>query len=149
VNRADPADLPGRACSVAAALDVVGDRWSLLVVREVSFGHHRFSEILAGTGAPRDRLTARLKLLVEVGVLDRRPYQDNPPRAEYHLTAAGGGLLPVLHALRQWGDDNVVTRPPVRLIHGSDDHEARGEWTCITCGQPLRGSHAHLEPVQP
>lgn len=147
MNRIDTADLPGRACSVAAALDVVGDRWALLVVREVTLGHHRFSEILAGTGAPRDRLTARLKLLVEAGVLERRPYQDNPPRSEYHLTQAGKGLRPVLHALRQWGDDNAVLEPPVRLVHGSDAHEARGEWTCVTCGQPLRGSHAHLEPA--
>lgn len=144
MDRIDTADLPGRPCSVAAALDVVGDRWSLLVVREVGFGHHRFSEILAGTGAPRDRLTARLKLLTEAGILERRPYSEHPPRSEYHLTEAGRGLGPVLHTLRQWGDEHAVLSPPVRQVHGSDDHEVTGQWVCATCGVPVRGSHARL-----
>ena len=91
--------LPGGRCSVAGALDVVGDRWALLVVREVFFGHHRFSDILRGTGAPRERLSARLSALVDAGVLERRQYSDAPPRAGYHLTASGRDLLPVLQAL--------------------------------------------------
>lgn len=143
----DPHDLPGRACSIAAALEVVGDRWSLLVVREVSLGHRRFSDIVRGTGAPRDRLTVRLNRLVEAGVLERRPYSDAPPRSEYHLTPAGWELLPVLHSLRQWADAHVVEEPPGRLVH---EHEALGEhpfdgaWTCRTCGQPIRGTKAHM-----
>ena len=68
--RIDPQTLPGRPCSMAAALDVVGDRWSLLIVREVSFGNGRFSQIATNTGAPRDRLAARLKTLVDAGVLE-------------------------------------------------------------------------------
>jgi DNA-binding HxlR family transcriptional regulator len=102
-------ELPGRPCSIAAALDVVGDRWSLLAVREVWMGHHRWSEILAGTGAPRDRLAARLKALVDAGVLDRRQYQDSPPRCDYHLTEAGEALVPVLQALRTWGKAYAVS----------------------------------------
>jgi DNA-binding HxlR family transcriptional regulator len=96
-------DLPGRPCPIAAALEVVGDRWSLLAVREVWMGNHRWSEILAGTGAPRDRLAARLKALVEAGVLERRQYQDSPPRCDYHLTDSGEQLIPVLTALKEWG----------------------------------------------
>ena len=100
----DLADLPGRPCPVAAALELVGDRWSLLVVREVSLGAHRFTRIQEGTGAPRDRLAARLKALVESGILRRERYSETPERFEYHLTAAGQELVPVLRALRLWGE---------------------------------------------
>src|SRR4029079_2786961 len=70
--RIDPSTLPGPPCSIAAALDLIGDRWSLLAVREVMFGNHRFSEIARNTGAPRDRLAARLKVLVGAGGPERR-----------------------------------------------------------------------------
>lgn len=137
MGRIDADDLPGRACAAAAALDVVGDRWTMLVVREVVFGNHRFSEIARHTGAPRDRLAARLARLVEAGVLERRQYQDNPPRSDYHLTASGRGLLPVLEALRQWGDRWAVQEPPVRAQHtGAAEHvhEVVGQWRCRACG---------------
>ena len=130
--------LPGRHCSIAGALDVVGDRWALLVVREVSLGAHRFSEIVRGTGAPRDRLTARLNALVEAGVLERRRYSDAPPRSDYHLTQAGRELLPVLQSLLQWGDRWVATRPPVELWH--DGHRIDPAWLCRTCGEPTVGA---------
>lgn len=97
------AELPGRPCPIAASLEVVGDRWALLVIREVALGGHRFTDIAAGTGAPRDRLTARLTSLVEAGVLERRRYSDAPPRHDYHLTDAGRALLPVLDQLLLWG----------------------------------------------
>ena len=128
-------DLPGRACSIAGALEVVGDRWALLVVREVSLGNHRFTDIAAGTGAPRDRLTARLNDLVEVGVLERRPYSTSPPRSGYHLTRSGWELLPVLQSLLQWGDRWVAETPPVELHH--DGHRAELAWTCRTCGRTV------------
>lgn len=127
------AELPGRPCSIAGALEVVGDRWSLLVVREVALGAHRFTDIAAGTGAPRDRLSARLHDLVAVGVLERRAYSTAPPRSDYHLTRSGRDLLPVLQALLQWGDRWVADEPPVELHH--DGHRADLVWTCRTCGQ--------------
>ncbi len=102
------ADLPGRPCPIAASLEVVGERWSLLVVRELSLGAHRFTEIVAGTGAPRDRIAARLKVLVEAGVVERRQYQSGPDRFEYHLTESGEALLPVLDALLVWGREHAV-----------------------------------------
>lgn len=132
------AELPGRACSIAGALEVVGDRWALLVVREVALGAHRFTDIARGTGAPRDRLAARLNDLVTVGVLERRPYSTAPPRSDYHLTRSGRDLLPVLQALLQWGDRWVADAPPVELHH--DGHRADLAWTCRTCGRSLEES---------
>ena len=92
LHRIDPTTLPGRPCSVAAALDVVGDRWALLIVREVLLGNTRFSQIARNTGAPRDRLSARLRALVDAGVLDRHVYQESPRREEYRLTESGREL---------------------------------------------------------
>ncbi|MEU2347726.1 helix-turn-helix domain-containing protein [Modestobacter sp. NPDC049651] len=138
-------ELPGRFCSIAAALEVVGDRWSLLAVREVSLGNHRFNEILAGTGAPRDRLTARLKALVAAGVLERRQYSDAPPRFDYHLTRSGRDLLPVLRSLMEWGDRWAVEQPPVTLVHSSADgeHALAPQLVCRTCGEPVREADVH------
>ncbi len=103
------AELPGRPCPIAAGLEVVGERWSLLVVRELALGAHRFTQIVAGTGAPRDRIAARLKALAEAGVVERRQYQSGPDRFEYHLTESGRALLPVLDAMLAWGRDWAVS----------------------------------------
>lgn len=103
------ADLPGRPCPIAAALEVVGERWALLVVREIALGAVHFSEIVHGTGAPRDRIAARLKALENAGVINRSPYQDAPPRYEYRLTDSGRALLPVLDALLAWGQTHAVS----------------------------------------
>jgi len=111
-------ELPGRPCPAAAALEVVGDRWALLAVREVHLGAHRFSDILTGTGAPRDRLAARLKQLVAAGVLERRQYSAAPPRSDYHLTAAGQELVPVIAALRAWGRRWAVEAEPAPATGG-------------------------------
>jgi DNA-binding HxlR family transcriptional regulator len=140
-------ELPGRFCSIAAALEVVGDRWSLLAVREVSLGSHRFGEILAGTGAPRDRLSARLKALVEAGVLERRQYSVAPARSDYHLTAAGKDLLPVLRALMAWGDRWAVETPPVTLLH--HDHELQPTTVCEVCGERVHNRDVHRRPNEP
>jgi DNA-binding HxlR family transcriptional regulator len=102
------ADLPGRPCPIAAALDVVGERWALLIVRELALGNSRFQDIVRGTGAPRDRVAARIKALDEAGVIRRVPYQTSPPRFDYQLTDAGRALLPVLDALLAWGLDHAV-----------------------------------------
>jgi DNA-binding HxlR family transcriptional regulator len=112
------AALPGRPCPVAAALDVVGERWALLVVREIALGASRFDEIVRGTGAPRDRVAARLKSLERAGVLTRDRYQDSPPRHEYRLTDSGHALLPVLDALLAWGKVHAVDADdPDRMSH--------------------------------
>jgi DNA-binding HxlR family transcriptional regulator len=147
-----PFPLPRDACSIAASLELVGERWSLLVIREVAWGNHRFSDIARGTGAPRDRLTARLNALVASGVLEKRPYSDSPPRSGYHLTAAGRDLLPVLQALLQWGDKWVAAEPPVRITHAPGDHPAHAVdavWICRTCGEPVIGSSRMRRELTP
>jgi DNA-binding HxlR family transcriptional regulator len=98
----------GEGCPIAAALDVVGDRWSLLVLRDLSRGIHRFNDIQARTGAPRDRLTTRLRELEEAGVIARRRYCEHPPRDEYVLTDAGRATAPLLHELETWGQNYAV-----------------------------------------
>src|SRR5215470_8885923 len=109
--------LPGRPCSVAASLSLVGERWALLAIREISFGNRRFDQIARNTGAPRDRLAARLRALEAAGVIRRVPYSEHPPRYEYELTPAGEELWPVLTALRAWGDKWAVDSPPVAFGH--------------------------------
>ncbi|SDF51185.1 transcriptional regulator, HxlR family [Blastococcus fimeti] len=136
-------ELPGRRCSIAGALDVVGDRWALLVVREVALGAHRFSEIRRGTGAPREQLTARLNALVDAGVLERKQYSESPPRWDYHLTKAGRDLWPVLQALMQWGDRYVADDPPVELRHAG--HRITASWVCDVCGERIgRDTERHV-----
>jgi DNA-binding HxlR family transcriptional regulator len=97
-----------RGCPIAAALDIVGDRWSLLVLRDLSRGIHRFNDIQARTGAPRDRLTTRLRELEEAGVIARRRYCEHPPRDEYVLTEAGAAIAPVLRELETWGENYAL-----------------------------------------
>jgi DNA-binding HxlR family transcriptional regulator len=114
-----------RVCSVADALSIVGDRYSLLIVREIGYGYVRFKDLAAFTGAPRDVLTARLRRLEEVGVLERRPYSEHPPRFEYHLTKAGGHLRPIVLALKEWGDRHLnAGAEPVVFEHscGAEFH---------------------------
>jgi DNA-binding HxlR family transcriptional regulator len=108
MDNAALADLPGRPCPIAAALGLVGERWALLVVREIALGASRFGDIVAGTGAPRDRIAARLKALESAGIVVRTPYRDGPVRYEYRLTDAGDALMPVLDALLEWGRHHAV-----------------------------------------
>ena len=90
---------------MANALEVVGERWSLLALREVFFGNHRFDQIAANTGASRDILATRLKKLVAAGVLEKRQYSDHPPRHEYVMTDAGRSLHYSMLMLKEWGDE--------------------------------------------
>lgn len=104
-------------CSVARALDVVGDPWTLLIVRDMLWGYHRFGEFQERLGIARNTLTDRLAVLVDNGIADPRPYQDNPPRSEYHLTRKGRALAPVIVTLMQWGDEwSGIEEPPVHLV---------------------------------
>jgi DNA-binding HxlR family transcriptional regulator len=93
-----------RVCSIADALNVVGDRWSLLILRELSFGVSRFADIRVNTGAPRETLTARLRKLENCGLIERQRYSEHPPRDEYRLTQSGTAIGPVLRELRRWGE---------------------------------------------
>ena len=126
-----------RRCSIAGALDVVGEKWSLLVVRELFLGVRRFSDIAANTGAPRDILTARLRRLEELGVITRRVYSERPPRHEYVLTEAGKDLRPVIWALKHWGDTYITGEQlPPSLVHTCGAvFEPR--MACAACGEVI------------
>src|SRR3954468_2353812 len=107
-----------RTCSIARSLAVVGERWALLVVREVSLGVRRFADIQAATGAPPAVLSARLRDLVAAGVLETRPYQEPGSRVrdEYVLTSTGRDLQPVLTALKDWGDAHLTDERGVPVV---------------------------------
>ncbi|MEW1819239.1 helix-turn-helix domain-containing protein [Arthrobacter sp. NPDC080031] len=139
-----------RHCSVARALDVVGEKWSLLAIREMMLGTHRFGEMVKNTGAPRDILTARLRKLEEEGLLERRPYSTRPERYEYHLTELGATLNSVISVLRQWGDDHLAgpEGPPLIFTH-SCGHELDVELVCAHCRKPAITMTANRGDVDP
>jgi DNA-binding HxlR family transcriptional regulator len=127
-----------RECSIARTLEVVGEKWSLLAVRELMLGNHRFDEIVRFTGAPRDILTARLRKLEEHGLVERRQYQDRPVRFEYHLTPLGASLQPVVTMLREWGDEHLAgpDGPPIVFEHSCGE-VLRPVVTCAACLEPV------------
>jgi DNA-binding HxlR family transcriptional regulator len=121
-------------CSIADALEILGDRWSLLVVRECSYGVHRFNEIQRKTGAATDILTSRLKRLEAVGILRREPYSERPIRYEYFLTPAGEELFPILLALREWGERRLhPDAAPVNPVWHKCGAELHVETVCEAC----------------
>jgi DNA-binding HxlR family transcriptional regulator len=128
-----------RPCSIARTLDIVGEKWALLAVREVFLGNRRFDEMVHRTGAPRDTLAARLRTLVGAGILERRRYNEHPARFEYHLTDAGRDLYPVIVTLMRWGDQYLAGEagPPLLLQHHCG-HQLTAEVICQSCGEPLR-----------
>lgn len=91
-------------CSIAGAIKLIGDRWAVLLIRDLSFGLSRYDDLRTNIGIPAATLSARLKQLVDANIAERVRYQDNPPRDEYRLTAKGRDLWKVLLALREWGD---------------------------------------------
>jgi DNA-binding HxlR family transcriptional regulator len=110
----------GQVCSIARTLEVVGDRWTLLVVRDVALGVHRFDELLESLGVASNVLSDRLNRLVEEGILDRVPYSERPLRHEYRLTPKGRELGVALLALMQWGDRHLSEKPPKIARRRSD-----------------------------
>lgn len=125
-------------CSVAQCLDVVGEWWSLLIVRDAFLGVTRFDDFRARLGISRNILTRRLNHLVEAGILKRVPYQDHPPRAEYRLTAKGRELWHVVTAMRQWGDRWAAPGgPPLEIRHAGCGHIVTALPACSHCGEPL------------
>jgi DNA-binding HxlR family transcriptional regulator len=123
-----------RICSIADALEILGDRWSLLIVRECSYGVHRFNDIQRNTGAATDILTSRLKRLEAAGILRREPYNLRPVRHEYFLTKTGEELFPILLALREWGQRQLhPDTGPVNPVWHSCGAELHVETVCEAC----------------
>ena len=134
---------------MAATLAVVGEKWALLVVRELALGNHRFDALVRNTGAPRDRLASRLRALEAAGVVERRQYSERPPRFEYHLTEAGQDLRGVLQVLRAWGDRWAVDARPTVFEHTACGHELEVAVTCRRCGGEVTGDDVRLRATAP
>jgi DNA-binding HxlR family transcriptional regulator len=116
-------DYDGQNCSIARALEVVGERWTLLIVRDAFLGFRRFDEFQENLGIARNVLTDRLNRLVEEGILERVRYSERPERYEYRLTTKGRELNIALAGLRQWGDKYLSEKPP-RLMRRKSDKKA-------------------------
>jgi DNA-binding HxlR family transcriptional regulator len=128
-----PRDYERQSCALARALEVVGERWTLLVVRDLFFGVRRFGELQAHLDIPRAVLTARLATLVEAGVVERRPYA--PGRDDLLLTERGRELWPVVQQLMQWGERHLVGDDTVRLFaHAGCGTGLTGTGACPACG---------------
>ncbi len=123
---------------MARTLDIVGEKWALLAVREVFLGNRRFDEMARRTGAPRDTLAARLRTLVAAGILERRKYCEHPARFEYRLTETGRELYPVILTLMRWGDRHLADDdgPPLVLEHCCGHHLV-AQVVCEACGKPV------------
>jgi DNA-binding HxlR family transcriptional regulator len=141
-------DYNGQACNIAAALEVVGERWSLLIVREVFLGVRRFEEMQADLGIARNVLQTRLTRLLENGVLERRLYQERPPRYEYLLTEKGIDLWPTIVALMRWGDEHATRPggPPVLLEHRDCGGAVDEHRICEACGARLSARDVSARP---
>lgn len=127
------------SCSIARAVDVLGDTWSVLVIREMFLGTHRFDQLQEHLGIARNVLAARLRRLVAHGILSKRLYQEHPPRFEYHLTRKGVDLYPVIIGLMQWGDRYLTDGKggPVVLEHTTCGQRTELLPACSACGQPI------------
>ncbi|MGH8977749.1 MAG: winged helix-turn-helix transcriptional regulator [Acidimicrobiia bacterium] len=134
-------------CSVAQCLEVVGEWWSLLIVRDAFLGVRRFDDFQARLGISRNILNQRLTTLVDHRVLERVPYQDNPPRFDYRLTEKGRDLWHVLTAMRQWGDRWAAPDgAPVRMRHNGCGRVVKAVAVCSHCGEPLDLRSVKIEP---
>jgi DNA-binding HxlR family transcriptional regulator len=141
-------DYAGQTCSIARTLEVIGERWTMLIVRDVFLGLRRFDDIQADLGIARNVLAARLERLVETGVLEKARYQERPPRHEYRLTDKGRDLWPVIVELVQWGDRHAPgpDGPPVVYRHRDCGGALGSGRVCGTCGAVVERSGVFVEP---
>ncbi len=141
---------PDLVCSVASTLDVVGDRWTMLVIRDALYGLRRFDEFQRDLGIARNVLTTRLQRLVENGVLEKVLYQEHPPRHEYHLTQKGRDLLPVVLTMMNWGQryEAEDDGPPPQLHHlACGGTDVKATIVCSSCGDELHLHEIVTDPV--
>lgn len=139
---------PGQICSIAKALEVVGERWTLLIVRDVMNGNRRFGELQRSLGIARNVLAARLQRLVDEDMLERRLYQESPERHEYFLTEKGLDLWPALIALLAWGDRHSPEPdgPPMLIVHKQCGGAVNDRGICENCGEVLSARDARATP---
>ena len=134
-------------CSVAQCLEVVGEWWTMLILRDAFLGITRFDDFQRRLGISRNILNQRLSRLVETGVMDKVPYSEHPPRFDYRLTQKGRDLWPVLTAMRQWGDRYAAPDgPPVRMTHKGCGEQADAVMVCSACGDALGARDVRVAP---
>jgi DNA-binding HxlR family transcriptional regulator len=132
-----PSTYEDQNCTIARALEIVGERWTLLVIRDALLGIRRFEDFQARLGISRAVLSDRLSELVEHGILDRVPYQERPVRHEYVITERGEALWPAIAALWQWGSALTPEGSPRRFRHADCSGSIEAEVRCTDCGQIL------------
>lgn len=135
-------------CSIARPLAFLGERWSLLVIRDLFLGRRRFDEFQASLGIATNVLSARLATLAEGGIVERRRYSEHPERFEYVLTAKGRDLQPVILALLAWGDRYTADAAgaPLETVHDGCDHAFHMVPTCSECGEAVDTRNVHNRP---
>jgi DNA-binding HxlR family transcriptional regulator len=135
-----------QVCSIARTLEVLGERWTLLIIRDVFSRRRRFDEIQENLGIARNVLATRLARLVEEGILFKRAYQERPERFEYFLTEKGLELWPVMITMMHWGDRHLSDAgPPVLIRHKGCDGLADDRGVCERCGERLDARDAYTE----
>jgi DNA-binding HxlR family transcriptional regulator len=141
-------ELINETCSIARPATLLGDRWTLVILRQAFNGVRRFEDFQQTLGVPRSLLATRLEKLVDEGVLRREPYKDEiRTRDQYRLTEKGLDLYPVLMAVREWGDKHMAEDgPPVRIRHRDCGGEIRIELACERCGAEVGARDASPEP---
>jgi DNA-binding HxlR family transcriptional regulator len=129
----------GMNCSIAGSLEILGEWWTFLVLRDAFLGVRRFEDFQGRLGIARNVLASRLQTLVAHGILERRIYQERPQRSEYRLTDKGLELYPVLVSLMQWGDKwtDGTHRPPVVLVHRGCGEQSAPHLACSHCGEAV------------
>lgn len=142
-------DLSAFECSVARTLDVVGDKWTLLVLRDAFYGVRRFEDFTRDLGIARNVLTDRLTRLVDADVLEKQQYSEHPPRFEYRLTSKGRDLLPVILSMMHWGDtwQSPDGDGPVDLVHDGCGQTTHAVPTCAECGEELTPFNVRVVPL--
>jgi DNA-binding HxlR family transcriptional regulator len=136
------------SCSVARSLEVIGEWWTLLILRDAFLGITRFEELQTRLGIARNILAKRLETLVEHGVLERRCYDEARNRHDYVLTEKGKALWPVLVTIRQWGDEWIVGpgNEPIALVHTTCGERTTAFLACDHCGEELHGRDVRVVP---
>jgi DNA-binding HxlR family transcriptional regulator len=141
-----PRTYDNQACSIARTLELIGDRWTLLIIRDAFMGVRRFEVFQRSLGIARNVLTDRLDRLVEAGILRRELYQERPDRYEYRLTRKGVDLWPVIITTIKWGDKHVAEHgPPVLIRHKDCGGDIDQRLHCTVCGAELTPNDVYVE----
>ncbi|MFJ9180284.1 winged helix-turn-helix transcriptional regulator [Streptomyces sp. NPDC102360] len=139
-------DYASQQCSLARALEIVGERWTLLVVRDALYGVRRYNDFLVHLGIPRAVLATRLQSLTAAGVLEKRQYQESPPRHEYVVTGLGRGLWPAVRALGAWARDIPGTQPMREFRHAVCGTPLGVVGECAVCGDLVEVEDVEMLP---